>query len=154
MSHKLAIMFDLENTCITSWDNPQPIDEKINFIKKSLENYKNVCFDIKYGIFSYAIDHEFEKDKAIKIIEDIFPDIKIDKDLVPYFDELMEKFGNNYIMKNELISILGKELMFQKWTQNYGCDFVLFDDMLSSQSCLITRKISNRTFYDIHMIRV
>ena len=86
----LIVMLDLENTIIDSWHNCLPLNNKIKEIKKQITNINNIFNSIEaYGIFSFAVDHEYEKSQA-RSIATFVTSLVFDPDFTTSFDDLMK----------------------------------------------------------------
>lgn len=135
-------MFDLENTIIDSWDSRVSLLYKINFINNWLNDF-NDSHNINisdYGIFSFAVDNEFEKPQAIDILIDTMH-IKCDIKWVPSWKDLENilRFRAD-IQKWELVDLFGKDRMFPIYAAQFpDCDFILFDDTLAFKDQIIMR---------------
>ena len=154
----LVIMFDLENTLVDNWNNGIPLDKKIKVIERKIEKLKNEGHEvIEYGIFSFAVDHAFEKDDAISMVNHIFPNLLIKEYYVPCFEDLKKlcNFNINAFQKWELVNLMGKEGMFSLWTEQFpDKDFFLFDDFLRHQLTVIKRSVDANVSQTIEMWRV
>lgn len=159
MNQPLVLMFDLEQTLINSWGSGTPLPSKINFIKDWINNNVDPNFLLATGLYSFAIDNDFESPQGIRMADNIITNFNlpipfVDKDWVFPFD----KMGNILVeiadisvdlQKWELVNLFGKELSFpiitKKWPDH---DFVLFDDMLSTDSVI------HRNDQTIRMVKV
>jgi hypothetical protein len=148
MERQTIIMFDLEQTIIDSWNSGCPLFKKITF----MNNYINqLSLDsIKFGIFSFAIDLEHEKQEGINLASHI--NRNIDPKFVTCWKELEDlcKFKTDSLQKWEIVNLFGKDGMFLLWSNQFpDFDFILFDDALNFK-----KQIIQRDGQTITMIRV
>lgn len=126
----LVICFDLENTLINSWNSGLPLDGKIEQIVGYLQGLHMT--QIEFGIFSFAVDFEHEKERAMELAKSCLS-VEINKEYVVCWKELEElcKFRTDSLEKWEIVNLFGKRGMFDKWTRQFPQhDFMLFDDDL------------------------
>lgn len=137
-----VVMFDLEATIVDSWNSGCPLLKKIAFMNNHINNIHELTKsdDIKFGIFSFAIDHEHEKPKGISLASHIGRDI--DPKFVTCWKELEDlcNFRVDNLQKWELVNLFAKDGMFPMWANQFpDLDFILFDDSLQFKFQTIKR---------------
>lgn len=153
----LIVMLDLEGTLIDSWNSGVPLNNKIKEIKRQINNINNVFNSIEtYGIFSFAIDHEYEKTQGVAMATHA-TSLIFNPNFVTSFDDLMQicRFQTDQLQKWEIVNLLGKDLMFPMWCLQFpDKDFMLFDDALPQETITLTRVIDKNNTQIIQMRRV
>jgi len=140
-----VFMFDLEMTIVDSWNSGCPLHKKIAFMNKYIQNMlhnfvQKELDEVKFGIFSFAIDLEHEKQQGINLASHMGRDI--DPKFVTCWKELEDlcKFRVDNLQKWELVNLFAKDGMFPMWCNQFPQhDFVLFDDSLQFKNQTIKR---------------
>lgn len=163
--HPRVIMFDLENTIISTWSNEAPLPHKIEKIYEYIrlqDLLLSAGVDVFYGIFSFAVDHEGEKEKAKRIALNALNDknIVFDDRFITSFNDLEKilntRVNTDSLQKWEIINVYSKDKMFPIYCDQFpNFDFILFDDALEFQmQHIVRRKEYRQTPQVIDMIRV
>ena len=142
------VMFDLEATIVDSWHSGCPLLKKITFMNSHINNMLHEferCDpedpeQMKFGIFSFAIDHEHEKQQGINLASHMGREI--DPKFVTCWKELEHlcSFRVDNLQKWELVNLFAKEGMFPMWCNQFpDLDFILFDDSLQFKKTILKR---------------
>jgi hypothetical protein len=137
-----VVMFDLEGTIVDSWNSGCPLHKKIAFMNTFINDLeeKSPLNSIKFGIFSFAVDHEHEKKHGIHLAS--FMHREIDPKFVTSWKELEDlcKFRVDNLQKWELVDLFAKEGMFPMWCNQFpDLNFILFDDSLKFKKTVLKR---------------
>lgn len=160
MHRPLIIMFDLENTLIDSWHSGCILPKKINNINHQLNRIlfvaANFSTPVDFGVFSFAIDNDHEKDHGRMMAQGAI-NRTINRDFVPCFKDLENicRFQTDSLQKWEIVNLMGKDLMFPMWCHQFpDKDFILFDDALPQEKITLMRKFDKHNTQTIEMRRV
>ena len=150
-------MFDLENTLIDSWGSGAPLEKKIARINTMLVELQfiNGKFDA-FGLFSFAINDESEKEQALKLVPSSLG-VVIDPAFVVSCEDMMafRRFESMNLVRWQTIGLLGKDHIFPMWCEDYpDCDFTLFDDALQFERLSIVRQFDDNSTQRIFLKRV
>ena len=161
MKHRpLVIMFDLENTLIDSWNSGVVLARKVLNIERQVNDIQITIMDsphdTQFGVFSFAIDHEIEKNKGRLFAEQAMK-VNINPAFLPCFKDLENicRFQTDSLQKWEIVNLMGKDLMFPMWCHQFpDKDFVLFDDALPQERITLVRRFDKNNTQTIQMRRV
>lgn len=150
MNKPHVYMFDLEGTIIQSWNNRIPINKNISKIKNIIS--QNQKLNVKYGIFSFAVEHDYEVQTGIDIIKK-YVGLNVDKDFVITVDNMKDMLSihkDDYNTQLLIFRCFGKQYLFQLFASQYPeLDFTLFDDTV--ENIIRQNKDNNQTISTITM---
>ena len=110
----LIVLFDLEGTIITHWNNPDLINmEKVLHLLNAIKSANDIG-EVTLGIYSYALwckdNMEIAEEIILPVIEEVIDD-KFNYDYVFSMDEILKDFEkkNNKIDYRAYCSVINKE---------------------------------------------